>query len=207
MSDIWNTVHQERASLIRDLNDLPELAWQTPSLCKGWTVHDVLAHLVDAAKNTKPAFIWQMVLAGFDFDKMNQKGVERERQASGKETLANFAKVQNRTTSAPAKLATRLVEAVVHGEDIRLPLGIKHEYPTWAVVEALQYQVATSPSIGGSKETVAGLKLITTDADFTHGEGDEVRGTALDLLLAVTGRPVKSGRLTGPGTPQLSKLT
>lgn len=199
MVDAWNVVHTERQALIDDLGKLSSEQWNTPSLCDGWTVHDVLAHLVDDAKTTKPGFIRSLILAGFNFDRLNQKGVDLERKSDPADTLESFRRVSDRTTSAPAPLASRLVEIIVHGEDIRRPLGIPHEYPTDAIIGALDYQLATSGSMGGSKDRAADLRIIALDSDWTHGSGAEVKGNTIDLLIALTGRQTPNDALEGPG--------
>lgn len=56
-SDVWSMVHAARAALIDDLTHLDEGQWETPSLCEGWTVHDVVAHLVDTARTTRLGFV------------------------------------------------------------------------------------------------------------------------------------------------------
>jgi uncharacterized protein (TIGR03083 family) len=201
-ADIWPAVHRERESLIGDLRTLTGQQWSTPSLCRGWDVHDVLAHLVDDAGTTRLGFLWTFMAAGFDFDRCNARGVTRERVADPACTLAAFRAVSGRTTSAPAAPATRLVEAIVHGEDIRRPLGLQRAYPAEAVVRALRLQLRTPASFGGAKETAARFRLAATDADLALGggpEGSEVRGRALALLLAVSGRPVAPAELAGPG--------
>jgi uncharacterized protein (TIGR03083 family) len=55
MSDIWPVVHAERRALAADLADLSPEQWQTPSLCAGWSVHDVLAHMVATTTGRKAA--------------------------------------------------------------------------------------------------------------------------------------------------------
>jgi hypothetical protein len=72
-----------------------------------------------------------------------------------------------------------------------LPRGIDHEYPIADVLTALRYQVRASVAFRGGKERVEGLRLIATDAVFTFGK--DVRGSAIALLLAVSGRPVRLG--------------
>jgi uncharacterized protein (TIGR03083 family) len=203
MSEIWPVVHAERAALIQDLQTLPEQQWATPSLCRSWDVHDVLAHLVNDAKTTRLGFVRDLVTAGFDFDRLNARGVARERAEDPSRTLEQFRAVSGRTTSAPAPPATRLVEAFVHGEDIRRPLGIRHDYPPAHVATALRHQVNTSMTLGGGKERAERLRLVATDTDLSVGAGDEVRGTAIALLLAVSGRPVGPEELTGPGAAAL----
>lgn len=204
-TDIWTNVHQERAALANALATLSLEQWSRPSLCDRWTVHDVLAQLVDDAKTTTPGFVLGLIQARFDFNRLHQRGVDRERRAAPSDTLAAFRDGSTRTTSAPAPLASRLVEVIVHGEDIRRPLGISHMYPTAAILEAMRYQLATSGSMGGSKDRMGGLRLVATDADFTHGECSEVRGPAIDLLLAITGRQSCLDALAGDGVSTFLK--
>jgi uncharacterized protein (TIGR03083 family) len=204
VNEIWAVVHEERDALIRDLQALNPHQWTTPSLCPGWDVHAVLAHLVDDAKTTRMRFVGRLIAAGFDFDRVNALGIARERSADPTQTLADFQRARSRTTSAPAPLATRWVEIFVHGEDIRRPLGIDHQYPVAEVAAALRYQAKTSVKLGGGKERLDGLRLIATDTVFDDGVGKEVRGAAIALLLAVSGRPVNAGELTGPGALSLT---
>ena len=204
MNEIWAVVHQEREALIQDLTALKTQQWTTPSLCPGWGIHDVLAHLVNDAKTTRINFVSRLITAGFNFDRSNASGIARERSTDPNQTLACFQGVRSRTTSAPAPLATRLVEVFVHGEDIRRPLGIDHEYPVAAVATALRYQAKSSVKLGGGKERLDGLRLIATDTVFDEGVGKEVRGAAIALLLAVSGRPVHTGEITGPGALSLT---
>ena len=164
------------------------------------------AHLVNDAKTTRLGFVGRMFAVGFNFDRINAVGTERERSSDPAQTLANFDGVRTRTTSAPAPLVTRLVEIFVHGEDIRRPLGIDHEYPVTEVATALRYQATTSLTLGGGKERVDGLRLIATDAQFDEGDGTEVSGAAIALLLAVSGRSVRAGELTGPGALALTGI-
>ncbi len=198
-STIWPVVHEERRSLVRDLGPLSAQQWQTPSLCPGWTVHDVVAHLVDSARTTRLGFVGRMVRARFDFDRDNALGVDRQRADDPRDTLARFEAVVGSTSTPPVNLATRLVEAFVHGEDVRRPLGIRRTYPPASVVTALAYQATTSVAMGGGKERIRGWRLTASDATYEHGRGPEVSGSALALLLSASGRPVGADELTGPG--------
>lgn len=186
---VWPIVHAERRALVDDLSGLADSQWDTPSLCAGWSVHDVLAHLVDSAKTTRLHFVRRLIAARFDFDLDNARGVERERRDDPRETLRALADVAELTSTPPANLATRLVEAIVHGEDIRRPLGVRASYPTPAVVAALDYQLRTGVSMGGGRERARGLRLVADDAGLAWGDGEQIRGSVLELLLAVSGRP------------------
>lgn len=202
-SEVWAFVHAERQQLLNDLESLTASDWETPSLCPGWTVHDVLSHLVDTAKTGKPAFVWSMVRSGGDFDRANERGVRRCKRDDPEQTLASFRQVSELRRTPPAHPATRLVEAIVHGEDIRRPLGLRGDYPTAAVHEALAYQLRTPASFGGSRERATGCRLIDIDTGVSWGDGLEVRGKAVDLLLAATGRGIAPESLEGPGAQRI----
>ena len=200
---VWAAVHEERRALSTDLGSVPAHRWAEASLCPGWDVHDVVAHLIDSAKTTRLGFARRLVAARFDFDRDNAVGVAHERRESPAETLAEFDRIATATNTPPAHPATRLVEAVVHGEDVRRPLGVHREYPIAHVLPALRYQLTTPVSMGGGRERAAALHLVALDSDFSSGEGAEVRGTTVALLLAVSGRPLSPPELTGPGARTL----
>jgi uncharacterized protein (TIGR03083 family) len=196
---VWPVVHSERQALISDLESLTPDQWTQPSLCPGWDIHDVLAHLVDTAKTSRLRFLRQMIAARFDFDRANKDGITRARAAAPEETLAEFRRVRNTTKTPPAAPATRLVEAIVHGEDIRRPLGIFHSYPGESVEAALRYQLKTGIFLGGGKERAEGFSLQASDSRFGHGSGPQVQGTLLALLMAVSGRPASPEDFSGEG--------
>ena len=95
----------------------------------------------------------------------------------------------------------------VHGEDIRRPLRLTHIYPREAVVRSLRLQARTPSSFGGAKEFVARLRLTAADTDVSIGAGAEVSGSALSLLLAISGRRVALDDLDGPGVAVLAAVT
>lgn len=205
MTDVWPLVHAERRALVDDLSGLSDEQWRTSSLCAGWTVHDVAAHLVGNAGHISVAgLVVAMARARFDFDRMNQADAARELGDGPDYTLCRLREVAGNTDAPPfVPLVVRLVEEVVHGEDVRRPLGIAHDYPAAAVVPALEHQVRTKVSIGGGRERAAGVRLRATDADVVIGEGPEVSGPVVSLLLAASGRSAARADLSGPGLSAL----
>jgi uncharacterized protein (TIGR03083 family) len=197
-------VHTERAALIDDLKNLDDARWEEQSLCGNWTVHDVVAHLVDTARTTRLGFVVGLARARFDFDRQNARGVERHRGATPQETLERLGQVASRRSTPPVPLDSRLVEEVVHGEDIRRPLGLTRSYPQEAVARSLRLQARTPASFGGAKELVGRVRLTAADADVSIGDGPQVSGSALSLLLAISGRRVALDDLDGPGVTVLA---
>ncbi len=200
---IWQTVHAERRQLVADLCQLPADQWQRPSLCPRWEVHDVLAHLVDTARTGRLSFVRELLRARLNFDRANENGISRHKRQNPQHTLATLETAADLTRTPPAALATRLVEAIVHGEDIRRPLGIAGRYPRPAILHALAYQLRTSVFVGGGRERAAGLRLIDQRTGASRGQGDDVEADAIDLLLAVSGRSVDRERLAGSGASRL----
>jgi uncharacterized protein (TIGR03083 family) len=203
---IWPTIHAERAVLAADLADLSAKDWATQSLCSEWTVHQVLAHQLSAAKMTPPKFVGQLASTGFRFNQFTAKQVAREEASGPAATLAAFRAVQTRTTAPPGPKATWLGEAFVHGEDIRRPLGIARRYPEQEVARAIAFYAGSDTIIGG-KTRVAGLTLKATDVDFSVGSGPVVEGPAISLLLAASGRRSALADLSGTGVEVLRERT
>jgi uncharacterized protein (TIGR03083 family) len=202
MTDIWPTIHAERQSLADDVSGLGDAQWQTASLCDEWTVHDVLAHLLSAAKMTPPKFFTRFAGAGFNFDKFAARQVAIEGAGGPEATLAAFRSVQSRSSAPPGPKDTWLGEAFVHGEDIRRPLGIAHEYPVPYVTRAITLYANSNTIIGG-KRRVAGVTLKATDTDYSVGSGPIAEGSAISLLLAASGRKSALDDLSGDGVAVL----
>ncbi|MGO1600007.1 MAG: maleylpyruvate isomerase family mycothiol-dependent enzyme [Brachybacterium sp.] len=202
-ADVWPLVHTERRRLVEDLANLPRSAWDTASLCEDWSVHDVLAHLLESAMTTRLQFVAGMVRARGDFHRANRDGIERWQRADPQQTLAEYGRAERATRTPPAHPATRLVEVYVHGEDIRRPLSLPGRYPREGIHAALAHQLRTKVSFEGGRERAEGLRLRDSDTGMSWGEGPEVAGPAVDLLLAVSGRTLGDGQLTGPGAATL----
>jgi uncharacterized protein (TIGR03083 family) len=199
---IWPTIHTEREALAIDLATLTPEQWATRSLCSEWTVHQVLAHQLSAAKMTPPKFFSRFAVAGFNFDKFAGKQVAIEGAGGPAATLSAFRAVQDRTSAPPGPKATWLGEAFVHGEDIRRPLGISRDYPLQEVARTLAFYAGSDAIIGG-KTRMAGLTFKADDVDFSVGSGPLVEGPAISLLLAATGRKSALADLSGPGVETL----
>jgi len=200
--DIWPVIHTERKSLAGDLRPLTDEQWDSASLCPGWTVRDVLAHMTSAASLTPPAFFGTLIGSGFSFEKLQAKGIAGHRGDSPADTLAGFEKVQTLVKHPPGPANTWLGEVIVHSEDIRRPLGIEHRYNTEALVQVADFYKGSNALIG-SKNRIAGLALRATDADWSHGTGPEVSGPMLSLVMTMTGRKAALDDLSGDGVATL----
>ncbi|MGN6794522.1 MAG: maleylpyruvate isomerase family mycothiol-dependent enzyme [Streptosporangiaceae bacterium] len=201
--DIWPVIHAERKALASDLGSLQQDQWSTTSLCTEWTVRDVLAHMTATAKMSPPAFFVKLAGSGFNFGKLQSKDIAAEKGASAADTLAGFEAIVTSTGHPPGPPDTMLGETIVHSEDIRRALGIRRGYPTDAVVQAADFFKGSNLIIG-TKRRISGLKLRATDAEWSTGDGPEVTGPILALLMAMTGRKPATSELTGEGVETLA---
>lgn len=91
-----------------------------------------------------------------------------------------------------------LGETVVHGEDIRRPLGIRRDYPVETVTAVAEYYRGTDLVVV-AKGRIGGLKLVADDGPFSTGDGALVSGRTVDLVMAMTGRAACCDELDGDG--------
>lgn len=196
-SEVWANVHTERAALVRDLADHELVDWTTPSLCAGWDIRDVVVHLAATATLSLSKFTTELIAAGFRPQRITDEQITSGRQFPAIHALDALRDSIDETASPPQPTITRLIEIVVHGEDIRRPLNIAHTYETTHLGQALTY--LSHDHLFGAKTLVQGLQLVATDADIILGRGQRVEGDAVSLLLAAAGRRTAINQLSGPG--------
>ena len=198
----WNLIHAERQQLIDDLQGLTDQQWHAASLCPEWDVQQALAHVVALTKQTPPKFFGKFVASGFRFDRMVAKDIARESAGTPAQTLAELAAHVGDTSAPPGPVDSWIGEIVVHGADIRRPLGIVYSPPVATTRQVADFYKNSNLLIG-AKNRIVGVKLIATDTDWSHGTGPEVSGPILSLVQAMTGRSVALSDLTGDGLSTL----
>ncbi|MEU5261554.1 maleylpyruvate isomerase family mycothiol-dependent enzyme [Amycolatopsis sp. NPDC021455] len=197
-SATWSLIHAERAALAGDLAGLTDRQWATPSLCAGLTVREVLAHLTAGASLGPARWMAGVIRCRFDFDRQVAMRLAEQLGATPAGTLARFRRVSTGTTKPPLPAVAMLGEAIVHGEDIRRPLGLHRDYPITTLTRVAGYYHG-SDLVVLAKGRVRGLRLAATDGPFGAGSGPLVSGTTLALIMAMTGRTLYCDELDGDG--------
>jgi uncharacterized protein (TIGR03083 family) len=199
----WNYIHAERAEMVGTWAALSADQWATASWCEGWSVQDVAGHVLAAAEQTPVNFYKELALAGFRFNVFADRGAKRLATVGPAQLVSRLQARTASTNHPPAPVMAMLGEIIVHGEDIRRPLGLSHESPEGALV-ALADSWKNSNLLIGAKRRTAGLRLRATDVDWAHGDGPEVAGPLISLVLAMTGRKGAHPDLTGEGLATLA---
>ena len=200
----------EQAALVADLQGLTDQQWERTSLCGEWTVHDVTAHLGAAMTIGRLGWISSILRAGLRPSVHNSRQIQRFARPEPAQTLARFAALGTEE-GEPVRLPTNdfpawLGELVVHGQDIRRPLGIEHEPNPEALAEVARFFASRDFAVN-SKAQVKGLYLRATDADFSTNESDlpVVEGPLLALVMLMAGRPAYLDQVNGTGVPELHR--
>ncbi|WP_458691065.1 maleylpyruvate isomerase family mycothiol-dependent enzyme [Nocardia tengchongensis] len=200
--ELWGLVHAERAALADDLAGLSAPQWAQRSLCGDWSVEEVVAHLTAGASTGRFRWLISVLSNRFDFGKHNDRQLAAHRGATPAETLERFRAVIGSTVAPSAHTAAWLGEVIVHGQDIRQPLGLPREPSIEAVTEVARFFASRDFTVPG-RSTIDGLRLEATDGPFTTGDGPAVSGPTLALTMAMAGRAIYCDELTGPGLPTL----
>jgi uncharacterized protein (TIGR03083 family) len=199
---IWSLIHAERTSLAGTIEDLTPDQWRTPSLCADWTVGALAAHLLASAEQTPGHFLGGMVTSGFRFSALMNRDIKARANLTPKQ-IADRLRLRTTTTNKPpAPTVAMLGEVVVHGQDLRRPLGLAGPVEKEAANLCLDMYTKANFPVGGKKR-IAGLRLVSNDTAWSYGDGPEVSGPAMSLLLAMTGRSVGMADLSGEGAPTL----
>lgn len=201
-------VAAERRSLADLLDGLPADGWETPSLCAGWRVRDVASHLtLGASPLTWPTRLAWGLRAGGRFHRMNHDVAVAH---AARPTALILADLREHSSSRrlPVPLVTNhlttLLDVVVHGQDIAIPLGLRRDVPTAAAGAT----AATAWTMGWpfwARRRLRGVRLQATDFECGFGAGPLIEGPIAAILLLLTGRPAALGSLTGPGVDVVNR--
>ena len=202
--EYWAAVRAMRLSIADLLDDLSPAEWDAASLCRGWRVRDVAAHVALVPRITT----WQMLSvaprAGFDPNRINTALARRHGSAPPEQIVSTMREhASGRGTARVLDTRNALFDVIVHSQDIANPLGRDLPVPVDFTRQGLQ-RVWEMGWPFKARRRLVGLTLRATDTDWTAGSGREVSGSALSLLLLLTGRTsTAAGRLHGPGVASL----
>lgn len=185
-AEIWRCVDEQRADLADMLDGLTAEQWDAPSLCEGWSVRDVAAHLTHLHADVRRMMVAGL-RSGFRFDAMMDRLVAMDGRTREEITAALRAIVGSRRRPPTRTPLDPLMDVLVHGQDIAKPLGIDRPMPTPAAVAVAHHLWHMRFPMSPRRE-LAGYRLVADDADFAVGTGTPLRAPIRDLVLVLGGR-------------------
>lgn len=204
MADVWPLIHVERSACAETVAGLTEEQLSTPSLCSQWTVRELVGHMIASGEKTQGSFVADFAKAGFRFPVMVGRDAKRLGVGGAASLSSRLAKGATTTNHPPGPVEAMLGEIVIHGEDMRRPLGIERQVPEAALIGVADFY-KKSNLIVGAKKRMAGVRAKATDADWSNGDGPEVSGPLLSIIMAMTGRRSGLDQLSGEGLGILSQ--
>ena len=135
--EVWRTIDAERLSMADLFDDLSEAEWQTPSLCAGWRVRDVAAHLTLAHTGLLAGTVALVRARGGPNRMIRDSAVRQARLPVERYPVALRGMVGSRRTAPFLTPFEPLVDVLVHGQDIAVPLGRTRPMPTAAAATAV----------------------------------------------------------------------
>jgi len=187
--------------------DLTPEQWRTPSLCAGWTIREVAAHLLEPLEteaNTLKLLAYLVRYRG-SLDRMVDD-TARTVAARPTDELVSGLRERASTRLAPPVIGPLgpMTDTCIHLRDAARPLGLGVCPPPASWRPALDFLVSKPARRGFiPRDRLVGLRLIATDQDWQHGEGTEIHGTSEAIAMAVSGRSAALADLAGPGTDVL----
>jgi uncharacterized protein (TIGR03083 family) len=182
--------------------------WSTPSLCQGWTVREVAAHLVPPESGLSPiSLAGQIIRYRGDLNRMVDETARRAAKQPVEEIVRQLRdRASVRLKPPVVGAAGPMADSAIHLRDAARPLGfaVNPEPPAWAPV--LDFLVSKPASKGFIPPgRLSGLRLVVDDGTWSWGDGPTVSGTSEAVAMAVAGRAVVLSELSGDGVPLLAE--
>ncbi len=196
---IRDWIAAERRELAAMLEGLSAEQWGAPSLCSGWAVRHVVAHLTMPLRYSTPRFVLQMVQAGGKFQRMSDAVAARDAALPAATLIAALRDGAKNPRKIPGGgYEGALTHDVIHSLDITRALGIGYPVPA-APMKAVLETVTGPKSMRFFGTGTGGVQLRAVDLDWSYGTGAPLLGRAQDLALLLTGRPVPREAVSGEG--------
>jgi uncharacterized protein (TIGR03083 family) len=201
----WQVIRSERLRLADALQNLTPQQWSADSLCEGWSVRDVAAHLTCVSE---PPSVGALVVAGVQargsFHRLNTVVTKnRARRPTQALVASQREHAGSRKIPVVSNQQNVLFDLLVHMQDVAIPLGLDLPMP----VEAARQGASRVWEMGwpfAAQRRLRGLRLTATDVEWSVGDGDDVRGPIEALLLLLTGRPAALPHLSGAGLARVT---
>ncbi|AJC55557.1 maleylpyruvate isomerase family mycothiol-dependent enzyme [Streptomyces sp. 769] len=195
--DIRAAIAAERRELADLLDALSPEQWDAPSLCAGWRVREVAAHMSLGFRYSFPKIAAELLKARGSLHRMTDRCARKDAATLSPAALAAALRdnAHHPWTPPVGGFESALGHDVVHGLDIAVPLGLDRRVPEDRLRVLLAGITPRGAKFFGAD--LDGVALRADDLDWSYGTGTPLRGAAQDLLMVAFGRKLPPGRLHG----------
>src|SRR5690348_11247986 len=198
MDTIKDMIAAQRAELAEVLAGLPGPGWDEPTLCAGWRVREVVAHITMPFRYGRGRFALELAKSRGRFNEMADRLARRDAAVL---SSAELAEAVRSNTGHPWKppgggYTGALAHDVIHGLDITVPLGLARLVPEERLRPVLPASL-DDRSVKFFGADLDGIRFQASDMDWSLGSGAPLEGAASDLLLVLCGRTLPAGHLSG----------
>jgi uncharacterized protein (TIGR03083 family) len=200
-AELTDAIAAERRALADMLGSLPPAGWDEPTLCDGWRVREVVAHITMPFRYPAARFAFELARSRGNFNRMADRCARRDAAAPAAALTAALRDNAEHPWKPPGGgLVGALTHDVIHGLDITVALGIERTVPADRLAIVLD-SITAARSLKFFGASLSGIQLRASDTDWSFGSGTPVTGAAQDLALVVCGRRLPPGRLDGAIPP------
>jgi uncharacterized protein (TIGR03083 family) len=202
----WQAIDTQRLRLAALLDDLSEHDWEQPSLCDGWTVRDVAAHLTLQQLGARAAIAMMLWYRG-DTDRAIRE-CARQRAATlstGQIIAAIRGMTGSRRHNFGVTYRETLIDILIHAQDIAIPLGRRHRTPPEAAATAVtRIWTMRWPPPFPARRAMQQFRITATDTAWAAGHGPQIQAPISAILLLSAGRLAALPQLAGDGAAELT---
>lgn len=195
-SEIHAAVTDERSALVADLAPIDAADWDKPSLCEGWTVRDVVGHMIrlDRVYRYSLPFFAGIVRHGGRVNTYIREDARRYARGATPDELVAALSTTSYETAPFARwhpiAAVPLSEIVIHGQDVREPLGLRREFEVERLIPVANL-LKRRVGVLGRGGRPSGIRFEATDADWSWGRGEVMRAPLYAIVMRLAGRRVQ----------------
>jgi uncharacterized protein (TIGR03083 family) len=196
---VFAAVADERRRVASLLGELTEPQLTSPSLCAGWNIKTVGAHVLSTVVDGLPVFLRQAVCR-----RSLARGIDELARQRAQRTAAEIASELRRCADRPVDPPLfgpldPLADVLVHRGDMTIPLNLPFEPEPEFAALALDFLTSPWPFGFVPLGRLRRISLCSTDIDRRWGKGAEVYGPVAALMITTSGRTALLDRLHGPG--------
>jgi uncharacterized protein (TIGR03083 family) len=203
---VRDMIAAQRAELAEALTGLPSPGWDAPTLCAGWRVREVVAHITMPFRLGRGRFALELARSRGRFNEMADRVARQDGAAMSPAELTGAIRSNTGHPWRPpgGGYAGALAHDLIHGLDITVPLGLDRPVPEERLRLVLPGSLADR-SVKFFGTDLDGIELRAQDIDWSLGSGAPLEGAASDLLLVLCGRTLPPGRLSGEPSAQFTR--